>query len=131
MWDMADDMAEEKVIEAAGCISRISFSPDGSRFVSGSRCMALSRDVHGTIQVWDASWSVEEPKLTFEEDKQVWISSIALSPGGKFIASGLYKGGIYLWSVLSGELIKKIKLNYGVNSVSFSPINEQLIAFGP
>ena len=129
MWDMADDMAEEKVLEAAGYIYQISFSPDGSRFVSGSRCVVLSRDVSSAIQVWDASWSVEEPKSTFEEDKQVWVSSIALSPGGKFIASGLYKGGIYLWSVLSGELVKKLELSRSVISVSFSPINEYLIAF--
>ena len=58
------------------------------------------------------------------------INSISLSPGGKFIVSGSLDGRICLWNLVTGELVKNLKLRYGVHSVAFSPVNEQLIAFG-
>ena len=120
MWNVADDTAAPKEFQDHGDIRQVSFSPDGSRLVSG--CFGL-------IEIWDASWRGEETKTAFEERGK--ITSISLSPGGKFIVSGSYEGKcICLWNVLSGELVKKLKLRYGVPSVAFSPVNEQLIAFG-
>ena len=131
MWNIADNTAEGKVLKAAGRIQWISFSPDGSRFVSGSYWMALLREVNGVIQIWNSSWSVEEAKSTFEE--RVWISSIILSPEGKFIASGSERsneGSIYSWTALTGKLVKLLEFISRVESLSFSPVNEQLITFG-
>ncbi|PAV23013.1 WD40 domain containing protein [Pyrrhoderma noxium] len=113
-------MVAPKVFQVGpGLIGRVSFSPDGGRFVSKS-----SDD----IRIWDASWRMEETKTTPEEREK--ISSISLSPGGKFIASGSLDGSIYLWNVLTGELGKKLKLRSSVASVAFSPANERHIAFG-
>ena len=102
-----------------GDITQVSFSPDGSRFASVS---------DSVIRIWDASWRGEETKSAFEE--QGMINSISLSPGGKFIVSGSDDCGICLWNLDTGELVKQLKLSYGVNSVAFPPVNEQLIAFG-
>ena len=60
----------------------------------------------------------------------------SLSPGGKFIVSGSDEGlpwnsgRICLWNSDTGELVKELKLSSRVNSVAFSPVDEQLIAFG-
>ena len=125
MWNVADVTGASKVFQVdSKCIQQVSFSLDGSRFVSVSGS-PYSFFGNGLIEIWDASWSVEETKSAFEE--QGAISSIALSPGGKFIASASHKGSVCLWN---GELVKKLKLGYDVNSVAFSPVNEQLIAFG-
>ncbi|PAV14715.1 nucleotide-binding-oligomerization-domain like receptor [Pyrrhoderma noxium] len=122
MWKVEDVKAPPKVFEVGyKSILRVAFSPDSSRFVS------LNED-RDEIQIWDASWSEEETTSILEE--QGLIYSMALSPSGEFIASGSWGGSIYLWNVLSGELVKKLKLRSDVNSVSFCPVNEKLIAFG-
>ena len=114
--------AAPKVFQVDRDIRRVSFSPDGSRFVSRS-------DSHDdVIQIWDASWSVEKTRIAFKEQRK--INSISLSPSGRFIASGSREGSVYLWNVLTGELSKRLYLSSGVDSVVFSPINEDLIAFG-
>ena len=121
MWEVVDVTAPPRVFEVHESILRVSFSPDSSRFVSvNGDCDA--------IQIWDASWRLEDTKPTFEEQGE--ILPIALSPGGEFIASGSTDGSIYFWNVLNGELVKKLKLPNPVISISFSPVNEKLIAFG-
>ena len=102
------------------CIMQASFSPDGSRFVSAG---------DDDIRIWDASWGMEETQTALEEQQGI-ILSISLSPGGKFIVSGSYDGSICLWNLDTGELVKELELSSRVNSVAFSPVNEQLIAFG-
>ncbi|PAV22983.1 WD40 domain containing protein [Pyrrhoderma noxium] len=134
MWNVADDTAAPKEFQVdPRRIVQVSFSPDGSRFasVSCSPCFLIE---NGMLQIWDASWSVEETKTELEERKE--IRSISSSPGGKFIASasaGVFhwnSGSICLWNSDTGELVKKLKLSSHVHSVAFSPVNEQLIAFG-
>ena len=121
MWNVADDMVAPKEFQVPSrCIRRVSFSPDGSRFASRG---------DDDIQIWDASWRVEETRSTFEEQGE--INSISLSPGGKFIVSGSLDGRICLWNLLTGELVKELKFRQNsVRSMAFSPVSEQLIAFG-
>ncbi|PAV22987.1 nucleotide-binding-oligomerization-domain like receptor [Pyrrhoderma noxium] len=120
MWNVADDTAAPKVFQVneGGCILQASFSPDGSRFATAG---------DDDIRIWDASWGMEETQTALEEREL--ITSISLSPGGKFIVSGLWDGSICLWNSDTGELVKELKLRNGVNSVAFSPVNEQLVAF--
>ena len=120
MWDVTHDTTAPKTLQVDRHILQASFSPNGSRF-------ALMNG-RNEIQIWDASWSMEETKSTFEEQGQ--IENISLSFGGNFIASGSVGGSIYLWNALTGELVKKIELGSRIKSASFSPFNEQLIAFG-
>ena len=127
MWHAADDRVAPKVFQVNRDIEQVSFSSDSSRIVSVSGNRGFYTD-NRLIEIWDASWSVEETQPAFEK---IPISSISLSPGGKYIVSGSYKRSIYLWNVLTGEPVKKLKFSEcGVLSVAFSPINEQLIAFG-
>ncbi|PAV14658.1 nucleotide-binding-oligomerization-domain like receptor [Pyrrhoderma noxium] len=121
MWKVDDVKAPPKVFQVDKSILRVAFSPDSSRF------MSLNGD-RDAIQIWDASWGVEETTTTFGE--QGTIQSISLSPSGEFIASGSRDGSICLWNVQRGELVKKLKLRRHVDSVSFPPVNEKLIAFG-
>ena len=105
MWNVADHTAAPKVFQVLVhedvCIMQASFSPDGSRFASAS---------DDDIQIWDASWGVEETQTALEEREL--ITSISLSPGGKFIVSGSDEGlpwdsgSICLWNLDTGELVK-------------------------
>ena len=135
MWNVADVATPPKAFQVDfGEIWRLSFSPDSSRFVSvAGHDVRIENGVRtwfedNKLQIWDASWRMEETKTTFKAQGQIW--SVALSPCGKFAASGSADGSIYLWDVLSGEFVKKLKFACDINSVAFSPINEKLIAFG-
>ena len=135
MWNVADATAASKVFQVDESIWRASFSSDSSRFVSASSCTNRENDdsetwiVESKIQTWDATWNVDGTKSTFAEKGRTW--TIALSPSGKFIAAvPLGVKNIYLWDLLSDEIVKTKKISSLVNSVSFSPINDQLIAFG-
>ena len=133
MWNVADITAAPKEfqVDEDRHIMRASFSPDGSRFASVSDALYSIYDSR-MIHIWDASWGMEETNSTFEEGGM--IRSISLSPSGKFIASasreGIFEGSICLWNLLTGELVKELKPSYYAQSVAFSPVNEQLIAFG-
>ena len=104
-----------------------SFSPDGSRFACVSDNSHLPYN-SGRIEIWDASWRMEETQTALEEQQGI-ILSISLSPGGKFIASGSAEGlpwnsgSICLWNLLTGELVKNLKLSSRVESVAFSPVD--------
>ena len=121
MWIVVDVTTPPKVFRVDETILRVSFSPDGSRFVSVD-----SR--HDAIRIWDASWSVEGTKTTIGGQGE--ITSIDSSPGGKFIVSGSADGSVYLWNVLSGKIVKSIRHSSGVTSIVFCPFNEKLIGFG-
>ena len=122
MWNIADDEVKPKVFRVDRPVYRVSFSPDGSRFVFGS-------DGFNAIQIWDASWSDEETEAATIEE-QGPITSISLSPSSELIVTASQDGSIYLWNVHKGEVAKRLKYSYSVNSVTFSPTNKQLIAFG-
>ena len=135
MWNVVDVTTGSKVFQVEGSIWRVSFSSDSNRFVSASGWTYYGKHdskiqvVERRIQTWDATWSVNETKLTSEEKGRIW--TIALSPSGKFIVTVPWGvENIYLWDVLNGEIVKTKKTGGLVNSVSFSPINDQLIAFG-
>ena len=133
MWKVVDVKAPPKVFQVDHEeIWQVSFSPDSNRFVSVSgpvdRLGMFPPTQDDKIRIWDASWSVERTETTYEEQRR--IESVALSPSGKFIASGSDDGRIYLWDVLSGELLKMLKYGIYIISVVFSPVNEQLVAFG-
>ena len=122
MWDGNDARAPPKYfqVDLSSSISCVSFSLDGSRFVSGSN--------RGKLQIWEASLDVEEISTTLKEREA--IRSIAISPSGKLIASASsHDRSIYLWNVISSELISKLILSSEVISVAFSCANEWLIAF--
>ena len=136
MWNATDITAAGKVFQVEGAIWQVSFSADSNRFVSASGWAINSIKYGeeflldgGKIQTWDVSRGVDEANRTFEEKRRIW--AIALSSSGKFIATLLCRDkNIYLWDMHTGEVVKKLKLDSLANSISFSPINDQLIAFG-
>ena len=72
----------------------VSFSPDGSRIVSGS--------VDKTVRVWDAVTGEVINTLTGHSDR-VW--SVSFSPDGSRIVSGSYDNTVRVWDAVTGEAI--------------------------
>jgi hypothetical protein len=69
-----------------GPVNSVSFSPDGTRIVSGSN--------DATIKLWDAATGEELRTLKVHENS---VNSVSFSPDGMRIASGSHDSTIKLW----------------------------------
>jgi WD40 repeat protein/serine/threonine protein kinase len=89
----------------------VAITPDGRRFVSGSR--------GGTIALWDVETG--RPLRRFDRRmKIVW--SVAVSPDGRYALSGSDDKSVRLWNADTGARIRRLEgHSKGVNSVVFSP----------
>ncbi|KIM80170.1 hypothetical protein PILCRDRAFT_9732 [Piloderma croceum F 1598] len=102
-----------------GSIYSVAFSPDGLKIVSGS---------HETIQVWDASTSVEMlPPL---QGHNGLIRSVAFSPDGSKIVSGSRDKTIRVWGASMGvEMLPPLQGHNGwIYSVAFLPNGSKIIS---
>ena len=58
-----------------------------------------------------------------------WVNSVAFSPDGKLLASGLDDRTIRLWEVSSGKQLAQLEGHrYGTNCVAFSPDGKLLVS---
>ena len=105
-----------KQINIGGVVFSVSFSPDGTRVVSGS----------GGVHVWD----IVSGGAIFSLFRETSLS-VDFSNDGKYIASGNYDGTISIWNAATGESIHGALGKHGehVYSVAFSP-NSRYIASG-
>ena len=96
----------------------LSFSPDGSRIVSGSW--------DKTIKIWDVNTGNCLKTLEGHSD-YVW--SVAFSPDGTKIISGSGDKTIKIWDANTGACIKTLKGHSDiVKAVAFSPDGKNIIS---
>ncbi|KAF7965388.1 hypothetical protein HWV62_44069 [Athelia sp. TMB] len=98
----------------------VSFSPDGSKVVSGSR--------DGIVRVWDAlSGQPALPPLQGHIDA---VYSVCFSPDGSRIVSGSEDGTMRVWDALSGQpALPPLQGHEGtVLSVCFSPDGSRIVS---
>jgi len=98
-------------------IPAIVYTPDGEYIVGGG----ISRNA----RIWRTGDS--EHLFTLYHASQV--SSLAMSPDGATVASGLAQGALWLWDVETGKLIYKLNnLSEWVENVAYSIDGSLLIA---
>jgi WD40 repeat protein len=86
---------------------QFALSPNGKYIAVG--------DANNTIQLWDMKGNRVSPLFRGHEN---WITSLAFSPDGRFIASA--DGTVKLWDT-QGNLITTFQAHQRANSVMFSP----------
>ena len=96
-------------VEGTGLLSKIVFSPDGTRIATG--------DWDGKTTLWDIN---TETALATYSHKD-YITSIKFSPDGKFIATGSRDATATLWDVETGTACFTITHQGAVISTTFSP----------
>ncbi len=94
----------------------VAFSPDGKSFVARSSSGSASR-----------LWNLQTGKLIRTFEAKSSINAVAISPDGKFLATGVRDNALKLWNLRTGELISTFTGHSGeVMSVTFSPDSQAL-----
>ncbi|KIK44915.1 hypothetical protein CY34DRAFT_584968 [Suillus luteus UH-Slu-Lm8-n1] len=98
----------------------VSFSPDGTRIVSGSR--------DSTIRMWDAATGLPLGEPFRGHTSSVW--SVSFSPDGTRIVSGSRDSTVRVWDAATGlPLGEPFRGHtYSVWSVSFSPDGTRIVS---
>ena len=96
-------------VEGTGLLSKVVFSPDGTRIATG--------DWDGKTTLWDIN---TETALTTYIHKS-YVNSITFSPNGKFIAISSRDATATLWDVDTGTACFTITHQGSVTSTTFSP----------
>ena len=99
-------------------VNSVSFSPDGTRLVSGSR--------DGRAILWDVETGKQMASL---EGHRGAVNAVSFSPDGKTLVSGSRDGRAILWDVETAKHSAALDGHQGaVNAVSFSPDGTRLAA---
>jgi WD40 repeat protein len=111
VWD-AETGERLRTLEVhMGSVQGVAFSPDAARLVSGS---------YGTVIVWDAGTGNQLRTLQGRTGSDVL--SVAFSPDGTALASGLTDGTVIVWDAETGEQLHVLEGHTGiVFAVAFSP----------
>ncbi len=106
----------QKVLEGhTDAISSAAFSPDGSTLITGS--------YDKTVRCWNTETGNLKYELLNHTGR---IRSVGFSPDGKTILTGSF-GTANLFDALTGNLIKKIEINFcPINTVAYSPCGKTI-----
>ena len=96
-------------VEGTGLLSKVVFSPDGTRIAAG--------DWNGKTTLWDINTETALATYTHKN----YITSIKFSPDGKFIATSSRDATATLWDVETGTACFTITHQGTVTSTTFSP----------
>ncbi|KAF7968096.1 hypothetical protein HWV62_31995 [Athelia sp. TMB] len=101
-------------------VNSVSFSPDGSRIVSGSS--------DKTVRVWDLVTGQQALSPLEGHQDKVW--SVSFSPDGSRIVSGSEDQTVRVWDGVTGqEALPPLKGHVGgVHSVAFSPDGRKIVS---
>jgi WD40 repeat protein len=103
-----------------GWVRSVSFSPDGTRIVSGSS--------DSTVRVWDAATGLPLGKPFRGHTESVW--SVSFSPDGSRIVSGSWDSTVRVWDAATGLPLGEPFRGHTswVSSVSFSPDGTRIMS---
>jgi WD40 repeat protein len=94
-----------------GWIRCVSFSPDGTRAISGG--------ADRTVDVWDV---VNNKKIIRLPNQNSWVYAVSFSPDGKCCLSGNHEAILCLWYIETGQEIRRFEGHEApIRSVTFSP----------
>ncbi len=117
MWNVETGEPVGKLMRHDEAVSRVAFSPDGTRVVTAS--------ADKTARVWDVETSapIGEPMRHL-----AWVYCAAFSPDGRCVVTGSHDNTARLWDVMTGAPIGGTMRNVrgGIWGVDFSPDGKRL-----
>jgi len=119
IWDVSSGRKLMTLSGHEGPIWSASYSPDGTRIVSGGE--------DKTVRVWNAITGTEVMTLRGHGDypdhpELSPVTSVAFSPDGQLIASSSWDYTVKIWNAKTGAEVMTVRAHsYIVNDVAFSP----------
>ena len=114
-WNRLRDSAT-LTLQGQGPVSRVVFSPDGSRLATSSE--------YGGVKLWDASTGRPLHRFQGQSGK---VNSVTFSPDGKRLASAGQDGTAIVWDIATRQQTLNLKAHpSSLNSVAFSADGSQL-----
>ena len=76
-----------------------------------NKMLAATCSADGTVKLWNLQGGAAAPKtLTGHTD---WVYAVAISPDGRLVASGDWKGEVRLWKVSDLSLVRAFTASPG------------------
>lgn len=121
LWSLGPGSPEARRARHAKDVPALVLDPWGDRWVSGG--------ADGTIRTWDPSTgrAVGEPL----EAPEGWVTSVAVAPGGRLLASGHLEGAVQLWSAGERDPVGTLRGHESsVTALAFDPDGRWLASGG-
>jgi WD40 repeat protein len=124
LWDatsgvLLQDMKEQRYSYPYPGVRTVSFSPDGTHFISGG--------TDNAPKLWDTATG----QLIRTFGDQSPVRSVAFSHDGTGLLSGGDQIAIQLWSATTGQLLRRFERSFrGSDAVAFFPDGKQAISGG-
>ena len=114
VWEIAKRRPIRRLYGHTGYCISLDFSTDGMLLVSGNRDGTA---IIWSTKTWNATHTLQNP------DKTTYVSDVAFSPDGKTLALASHGGGVHLWDVATGILLRTLRGHSSgpVHTVVFSP----------
>ncbi|KAL5522349.1 hypothetical protein ACEPAG_8365 [Sanghuangporus baumii] len=118
-------------------IRSVCFSPDGKLLATGAEDktiriweIAKKRVKRVTTRIWDMETGMQKVLEINEPDGvDAGVTSVAISPDGRFVAAGSLDTVVRIWEVQSGILVERLKGHRdSVYSVAFTPDGKGIVS---
>jgi WD40 repeat protein len=118
LWSKPTWNLQQTISAHSDWVRCLSFTPDGSKLVSGS--------FDKTIKLWQLNTGTVIHTLT---DHIKGVFALAVSPDGQLLASGSWDETIKLWNLETGTLLQNLTQHQAsVRSLAVSPDSKTLIS---
>lgn len=126
IWDADQSQLVNRLsFSSEDYIADLDWSPDGTTLATASCYTGPSLPENCVLILWNPSTS---EYIQAMRGGAYDVSSIAWSPNGRWIASGMMNGDVVLYNLRAGQNVKTLRTPIGITIVSWSPDSLHLAA---
>ncbi|WP_433334553.1 WD40 repeat domain-containing serine/threonine protein kinase [Spirillospora sp. CA-294931] len=117
------------LIPSTGSLTAKDVKNLGEVALSGDGLTLAAGGLDGTITVWNLATG----KVVRTIDRTGWVSALAFSPDGRFLASSASSQGVLLiWDAATGRILVNQRTGqFGLNAVAYSPDGRTIAGVNP
>jgi RNA polymerase sigma factor (sigma-70 family) len=110
-------------------VHALAFAPDGRSLASGSYTTGgykKGAPPNAPVHIWETATGQERAQL---HGHQAWVTSVAFSPDGRFVAAGGFDQSVRLWGLITQKELQVFEGHRAmVTALTFAPDGKALIS---